>query len=135
SADWTPTDSSADSELMTSLKVLRARCRQLVRDASYAKQARRIVVNNIIGSGIGMQSQVKTNGGALVTRINDEIESVWTDWCNKRNCHTGGRLHFSALERHLVGQVFETGEVFVRKHYRSFGPADIPYSLEIVESE
>src|SRR6185312_14265331 len=71
SADWTPTDSSADSELMTSLKVLRARCRQLVRDASYAKQARRIVVNNIIGSGIGMQSQVKTNGGALVTRIND----------------------------------------------------------------
>lgn len=134
-SDWNPTDSSADSELVTSLRTVRARCRQLIRDASYAKQARRIVMNNIIGTGIGMQAQVKTNGGDLILRMNDEIEETWETWSKKANCHTGGRLNFPDLERLAMGQIFEAGEVFIRKHYRAFGPAGIPYALEIVEAE
>lgn len=134
-ADWQGSDSSADSELVTSLKTLRARSRQLVRDASYAKQAQRIVVNNIIGTGIGMQAQVKTNGGDLIKRFNDEIEANWETWSKKENCHTGGRLHFRDIERHAVSQLFEAGEVFIRKHHRAFGRDGIPYALEIVEAE
>jgi predicted nucleic acid-binding Zn ribbon protein len=43
---------SADSELSTSLPTLRARSRQLIRDAAYAKRAKVIVVNNVVGPGI-----------------------------------------------------------------------------------
>jgi lambda family phage portal protein len=135
-ADWQASNTSADSELVSSLTKLRSRSRQLVRDASYAKRAKILVVNNVIGwSGIGMQAQVKTNGGALIPRINDDIEEQWDEWCAAENCHTGGRLHFAHFERALQGEMFEAGEVFVRLHFRPFGNSKIPLCLELIEAE
>jgi lambda family phage portal protein len=34
-----------------------------------------------------------------------------------------------------MGQVFEAGEVFVRKHLRTFGDSSIPFALELIEAE
>jgi lambda family phage portal protein len=135
-SDWQSSNTSADSELVSSLTKLRSRSRQLVRDASYAKRAKVLVVNNVIGwSGIGMQAQVKTNGGALIQRVNDDIEERWDEWCAAENCHTGGRLHFAHLERALQAEIFEAGEVFVRLHFRPFGSSKIPLCLELIEAE
>jgi lambda family phage portal protein len=107
----------------------------LCRDVGYAKRAKQLVVNNVIGIGIGMQAQVYTTRDELNARVNDEIEAVWKDWCYADYCHTGGRLDFSMLERAIMAQVFEAGEVFVRKHYRRFGQSEIPFSLELIEAE
>lgn len=128
-------NTSADMELSSSLRVLRSRSRQLVRDASYAKRAKTIVVNNIIGSGIGMQAQVMTSRGKLDNRVNDEIEEAWERWSRAENCHTGGLLSFADYERMAAGQVFEAGEVFNRKYYTAFGESEVPFALEIIEAE
>lgn len=114
---------------------MRSRSRALIRDASYAKRAKTIVVNNIIGSGIGVQAQVKTSRDSLNSRVNDEIEALWNSWSQAEFCHTGGSLHFPDIERQAMGQVFETGEIFIRKHYRSFGGSGVPFALEIIEPE
>jgi capsid protein len=103
---WNAPDNSADSELISSLRVLRGRSRALVRDAPYAKRAKVVVVNNVIGTGIGMQAQVKNRNGKLIVEVNAAIEAAWHEWCEAENCHTGGRLHFADLERQLMGQVF-----------------------------
>jgi lambda family phage portal protein len=132
---WGNITTSADSELATSLGILRTRSRALIRDASYAKRAKVIVVNNIIGAGIGMQAQVMTSRGQLNDRVNDEIESVWERWSTADNCHVGGSLNFADYERMLVGQLFEAGEIFTRKYYQAFGSSEIPLSLEIIEPE
>jgi lambda family phage portal protein len=129
------TNASADSELSLGLAELRSRSRQLIRDASYAKKAKLTVVNNVIGEGIGLQAQVKNRQNNQETRINAAIEREWLEWCRAENCHTGGRLHFSDLERMLMGQVFEAGEIFVRKYPRKFGHSRVPLALEIVEPE
>lgn len=131
---WAQTNTSADSELISSIRNLRARSRALVRDAAYAKRAKVIVMNNIVGSGIGLQARVKI-GDRLYKRINDEIEAAWDRWCRADSCHTGGTLHFSDLERAAMGQVFEAGEIFIRKHYRRFGDSEIPFALEMIEPE
>src|SRR3989304_10465893 len=112
---WGQSNTSADSELKTSLRTLRTKSRALVRDASYAKRAKVIIVNNIVGMGIGLQAQVGTIRGELNKRINDDIEAAWDIWTDKNNCHTGGTLHFNDMERMAMGQVFEAGEVFIRK--------------------
>jgi lambda family phage portal protein len=132
---WGQTVTSADSELSSSLRILRSRSRSLVRDAPYAKRAKVIVVNNVVGDGIGMQAQVKTIRDTLNSRVNDEIESVWEDWSMANQCHTGGTLHFADIERLAMGQIFEAGEIFIRKHYQPFGDSTIPYCLEIIEPE
>ncbi len=128
-------NTSADAELISSLLGLRAKSRQLVRDAAFAKNARRIIQNNVIGTGIKLQSFVQTSRGTLATRVNDAVEEAWEDWCCAENCHTGGEVHFHDLERLAVGQVFEAGEIFIRIHRRTFGKSKVPIGLEIVEAE
>jgi lambda family phage portal protein len=132
---WTTSNTSADSELTSSLTQLRSRARSLIRDVSYAKRAQVVVVNNVIGTGIGMQAQVKTTRDTLADRVNDSIEEAWDEWSEAANCHTGGRLSFQHLERALMAQVFSAGEVFVRKHYQPFGRSEVPYALELIEAE
>lgn len=132
---WGTLTSSEDAELLSSLTVARNRSRQLVRDAAYAKRAKVIIQNNIVGQGIGMQAQVMNSRGALNDRINDNIESVWEAWCKKDTCHTGRSLHFADFERALVGQVFEAGEVFVRIYRQAFADGSIPFALELIEAE
>lgn len=132
---WGTSVTSADSEISSSLRYARQRSRASMRDMPFAKRAKRVVVNNVIGSGIGMQAQVKTMQGDLFTRVNTEIEQLWELWSEAENCHTGGKLHFSAMEQFLMGQVFEAGEIFIRKYYRPFGNSPVPYALEVIEPE
>jgi capsid protein len=73
-------NTSQDTELYLGLTALRARSRQLMRDAPYAKRARTIIVNNVIGSGVGMQMQVKNSRGVTHATINENIEDAWECW-------------------------------------------------------
>jgi lambda family phage portal protein len=128
-------NSSADAELSSSLTQLRARSRQMVRDSAYAKRAKVLVVNNVIGTGIGMQAQSMTTRGVLNERVNADIEATWCEWAAADSCHTGGSLHFHDLERAAMGQVFEAGEVFIRMHFHRFGNSRVPLALEMIEPE
>ena len=134
-ADWQVNTASADSELWSSLTNLRNRSRQLVRDNSYAKRAKLIVVNNVIGSGIAMEPGVRNQRDTLMESVNDDIERVWDEWSRAENCHTGGKLCFADLERQAFGQIFEAGEVLLRKHYAPFGNSRVPFGLELIEAE
>jgi lambda family phage portal protein len=126
---------SADAELNTSLTALRSRSRAMIRDGAYARRAKTVIVNNVIGVGVGMQAQVMTTRDELATRVNDGIESSWCDWARAENCHTGGALAFGDLEQALLGEVFEAGEVLVRLHRARFGASRVPLALELIEAE
>lgn len=126
---------SADTELASDLATLRSRSRQVIRDSGYAKRAKTVIVNNVIGTGVGMQAQVTTTRNKSATRINDPIERAWLAWMAADSCHTGGAMHFHDLERMAMGQVFEAGEIFIRKHYSRFGSSAVPLGLEVIEPE
>jgi len=136
-ADWVSISTSADAELYTSLRTLRNRTRQLVRDNEYAKQALRLIVNNVVGPGIGLQGQVMMRrGGKLDEKTNDAIEALWTLWGSKaRWCHTAGRLSWPDLLRMAIRSVAESGEVLIRKVKRRFAGSPVPFALEIIESD
>jgi lambda family phage portal protein len=127
--------SSSDSELYASLAALRNRARALVRDVVYAKRAKTVVTNNVVGGGVGIQAQVMNTRGRLFERINTAIETAWDRWSRADSCHMGGRLHFSDLERAAIGEVFEAGECFIRLHFAKVGDSEIPLALELIESE
>lgn len=107
----------------------------MVRDSSYAKRAKTVVQNNVIGSGVGMQAQVMGARGELRANINSAIEDAFCEWSCAEYCHTGGAMHFHDLERAAMGEVFETGECFIRLHYRTFGDSRVPLGLELIEPE
>lgn len=134
-AGWGTSTSSEDSELQTSLRMSRNRARALIRDAAYAKRAKVIVQNNVIGSGIGLQAKVKTSRDEFNTRINDDIEAAWKHWSKRQHCHMGKALAFADLERLCMGQVFDAGEIFIRKHFTALPGSRVPLALEVIEPE
>lgn len=133
--DWNPLNTSADSELVGSLRALRSRSRQLTRDNDYACRAKALVQTNVIGQGIGMQAQVANARGRMIDGVNTQIETAWERWCEKDTCHTGGTLHFHDIERLLLGELFETGEALVRFVKQPFGGGKTPLALEVIEAD
>ena len=136
-SDWVTSSTSADAEIKGSLPRLRNRSRQLVRDNDYARQAIRAVKNNVVGTGIKLQAQVRMQrgGGRLDQPVNDAIETAWAAWGKKQFCHTGGRLSWHDMERLVIGAMAESGEVFIRKVRQPFGGSRVPFALEVIESD
>ena len=134
-SDWWAQGTSSDSELLTSLRMLRNRSRQLVRDNPYARHSVRLLVNNTVGTGVGLQAQVVNARGKLQTAINDGIEAAWTKWSAANTCHTAGLLPFSQLERLVMSQLVTTGEAIVRIIRAPFGGGRVPLALEVIESD
>ena len=135
-ADWLATQSSADAEIRTSLRKLRDRSRELVRNNPYAKQAKRTTQVNVIGTGIKLQSQVlQLRGNKRDDRINRLIESKWDVWTRALNCDVAGRYSFHQLEWLAAGALPESGEALFRIVRRPFGTSKVPLALQMLESD
>ena len=137
--DWVTSSTSADTEINGSLIMLRNRSRQLVRDNDYARQAIRLIKNNVVGTGIRLQAQVPVSrpgpGGRLNTQLNDRIEEAWANWGRANRCHTGGRMSWVDIQRMVIGAMAESGEVFVRLVRQPFGDSQVPLALEVIEAD
>lgn len=137
--DWITGSTSADAEIKTSLKKLRDRSRQLARDNDFVRNAVRTITNNVVGQGVKLQSQVKRRtgrgAGQMDDRVNEAIETAWVNWCRADSCHTGGTLSFTDIERIIIGDQVQSGEIFVRLVKRPFGRSRIPLALELIESD
>jgi lambda family phage portal protein len=135
-SDWFTTSTSADSEILGDLRTLRNRTRDLVRNNDYAKNAVRVMTNNIVGKGISLQSQVMMRrGGKLDEKLNTEIEEAWQYWISAEYCHTAGVLGFQDIEQLIVKSLIESGEVLVRLVRQPFAGSPVPLALEIIESD
>jgi capsid protein len=64
-SDWVAQSTSQDAEVYSSLRALRNRSRQLIRDNDYARNAKRVVQSNVVGPrGIKMQAKLKMQRGS-----------------------------------------------------------------------
>jgi lambda family phage portal protein len=135
-ADWLATQTSADAEIRTSLRKLRDRSREMVRNNPYAKQAKRTTQINVVGTGVHLQSQVMLlRGNKRDDRINKLIETKWKTWCRKENCDVAGRYSFHDLEWLAVGALPESGEAIFRIVRRPFGNSKVPLALQMLEAD
>ncbi len=135
-SDWLASSTSADSEIVSSIRTLRNRVRSLCRDNDYAKGAVRTICNNIVGKGIPLQAKVKQKRGEKYDeRINKEIEALWEEWGSAEFCDCAGKLDFSDIERLAMRSLIESGEVLIRLVRKSFDDSPVPLALELIESD
>jgi capsid protein len=135
-SDWISQATSADSEIRGSLRTLRNRARQLVRDSDFAKAALRAVRNNVVGTGIKLQAQVRMQrGGRLSEEVNKRIEEEFKAWSVAKICNTAGKLSFQDIQRLSITSMLESGEVFIRFVKQPFGGGRVPLALEVIESD
>jgi lambda family phage portal protein len=126
---------SADAELRVSLRVLRDRAHQLVRDNPYARQAKRTTQINVVGPrGIQMQGQImKAGDSEKDLRRNRILEDGWRRWCRPDTCDVAGRLSFHGFEMMIAGALPESGEALVRIVRQPMGQGRAPIALELIE--
>lgn len=136
-SDWISATTSMDAEIRTSLRTLRNRSRDLGRNNDYVKNIfTRTIPNNVIGTGIPFQAQVRMQrGGKLDPKTNDAIEQAWCDWSRKDSCHVAGMQSFQDIERTIVRCLAEGGEYVVRFIYQPFGRSKIPFALELIDAD
>jgi lambda family phage portal protein len=134
-SDWIGSFQSSDAEIKGALAVARARGRELGRNNPFVRSWLRGLQNNVIGAGIRMQSDARDKAGNLLKQFNQDVEREWALWCRKDSCHTAGQLTFANIERLLLRNTAESGEVFVRKVYKKFGRSKVAFALQILESD
>ena len=135
-ANWMSSQLSADAEIRGSLRKLRDRSREMVRNNPYAKQAKRTTQINVVGTGMKFQSLVtQVRGNKRDQKANKAIEEAWADWCRPENCDTAGRHSFHQFEWLATGALPESGEAIFRIVRRPFGNNGVPLALQLIESD
>jgi lambda family phage portal protein len=113
--DWVTSILSADQEVKSNLRLLRARARELSRNNAVAKSYLKILVANVLGEkGMGYQPQVRNNDKTLNSTFNEKIECAWKEWSKKGNCTVDGKYSFRAVQTLVLKTIATDGEAFVR---------------------
>lgn len=134
-SDFNDSLTSADSEISSSLRTLRARSRQLVRDNDYARHAVRYIAQNIIGAGVDLIPNVRKRDGTLNKKMNDAIRQAWAEWMCADQCDIAGKLSFADIELLAIKSLVENGEVLFRKYSQRAGDSSIPFSIGLLEAD
>lgn len=123
--DWTTNLSSADTEVWSSRRKLRARSRQLERDNPFIERYFKLLENNVLGDcGIGLQMKIrdpdkfqgeKVVKGKYDTLANQTIEAAWYEWGRKGVCTVDGKTSWTELQRLVLRSVARDGECFIIK--------------------
>ncbi len=113
---WTSAATSANWEIRQSLRTLRARARDAVRNNSHFKKFLGMMRRNVVGpSGIQIQARSKDSKGNLNRRLNKFIENVFYDWGRKETCSVSGKLSWIDCQNLFITTLARDGEVLIQK--------------------
>lgn len=133
-ADWIGSLLSPDQEIRSSLRRLRARCRQLHNNNDYAQRFVNLVKQNVIGpNGIQLEAALQDADGNPKDTVNTELERSWERWGKFGNTTCDGMMSFIDVLNVLVESLCVDGEVFLRK-VRGY-PNDYKFALQFLDPD
>lgn len=124
---WNRKTGDANSVIRRALVELRTHARDLAENNGWAKHGRRVLANNIVGTGI-----VPKAIGTDITKV----MALWKAWADKTQCDAAQRLTFSAMQSLVIKTLVTDGEVLVRRRVRPLESGlAIPLQLDILEAD
>lgn len=107
---------SSPEEDLRNLNLIRTRSRDLCHNNDYAKQAIRLIKNNVVGwAGIDLQMKAVGDSGKLDVEDNKAIKSAFTKWGKKETASVDGKLSWADCQHLFIETVVRDGECLVRK--------------------
>ena len=114
-SNWNPGSGDANSDLVYDLPTLRARSRDLARNAPIGGAAISTVVSNVIGTGLSMQSNPDARflgwTDEQAAEWKREVEAEWLLWCNSQDCDATRQNNFYGLQALAIRSMLESGDV------------------------
>lgn len=120
---WKAGSGSANAEVYGSLGRLRDRASQQIRDNEYAKAAIRTLRTHIVGTGIAVIPELKSER---------DLYRRWSDG----DCDAEGQLDLAGLSSLGVGTWKERGELLVRRRWRRVEDGlAVPMQIQLLEPD
>ena len=132
---WMTPQSSADSELWHSIRLLIARSRALYQDDSNVQSVMGELVATVVDDGLKLQSKVKRRRGqGLDLALNQRIEEAFHCWAdNPEWCDVAGKHNFWQMQAIVQHSRLVDGGVLVRIVNQRFGDSPIAFALELMD--
>jgi lambda family phage portal protein len=129
---WRADRRGPNSEVRTSLKMLRDRSRDLVRNNPFAAAGLDLVVSYQVGAGI--MPRADTGDVAL----NDQVDSLWSAWADRADL--SGRTDIYGLQALLARSRGESGEALAHLVPLSGAEArrrgtPVPLAIQVIEAD
>lgn len=131
---WAQSITSVDQDIFRSLRIMRARSRELSYNNHYVSKFLKLCKVNVVGSqGLKLQMRAKDPDGKLDKRANQIIEEAWQKWAKKGTCDVTGKLSWVDIQKLVIESVARDGEVLVRK-VRNWKNS-FRFALQIIEAD
>lgn len=137
--EWRTSSGDADADIIYDLPTLRARSRDLARNAPLAVGAISTNITNVVGTGLKLQSRIDRN----ILKLTDEQAEAWEAqaerefqlWAESRECDRSRQMNFHTIQEVAFRQVMENGEVFtlLPRIKRTGSPFDL--KIQLVEAD
>jgi lambda family phage portal protein len=135
---WNPTRLGPTTSLWSTRDLMLARCHDEVRNNPLATSAVDNFESQIVGNGIKPKWALKDEALKL------QIENEFKLWALSKTTDYGGLCDYYGLQALAAREIFEGGEVFVRRHIRPVGwsanpnikqPMRVPMQMQLIEAE
>lgn len=135
-ASWTTSTVTPDELVFKSLRVLRARSRQLMVATDFAPAFIRLCENHIIGN-TGFRFCGKARDGEdLDKKANSALERAWRKWGKGKACDFKGKHNQVSFDKLVIRTVAVDGEAFIQELNNKNGQASFRiYDPEMVPIE
>lgn len=118
---------SANSELLAALPLLRDRARDHVRNNPYGRRVVRALASSLVG--YGMAGTVLAPDKAHAERI----QGLWDSWADFPTCDQRGRQTFGGLQRLIARTLCESGEALARRVWDKDAP--LGFRVQVLEPD
>lgn len=122
---WRAQNQSAEMQDRFDRDTIRARARDLERNSDLARSIIRAYRRNVVGRGFELQARTADE------KLNEQLESVWKEWCRARNCDVTGQQNFNQILRMAAVRKKVDGGILFRKCYT--GDGILPFKLQALE--
>ena len=134
-SSWGQAPQTADQSIYQNLRILRARARDQFEGNDFARRFVGMAKTHVVGAD-GFTFQAATVGldGKQDSVANLAIESAWKEWQRAGTCDVAGRLHFTDINRLIMGSIVVDGEVLIQRRMGSkYGKSQ--YALKLIDPE
>jgi len=102
--------------------------RDLERNNDIAKSVINPFERNVIGLGINVQAKTDDD------KLNQQLEDVWKEWCEQKNCDVTGQLTFTEMLRMKLRRTIVDGDIAIVKIHDPTAKF-IPFRLQLIEAD
>jgi len=124
---WNSRKTSGSKEVSKAVSLATDRAQELGRNNPLANRVKRVWANNIVGAGISVDVNEKSEVKA------DKFQIDWDLWAESTDCDFEGHYDLYGLEWLWANTVVESGGVFVRKHINVM--MKMPLQLQTLEQD